>query len=68
MGKDRDELISAQQGMLKLWSFPLRTAPVVDKSWRGEQAFLPEEPIKLMDEGNFMQIPVMAGVTHDEVK
>lgn len=64
--KTTDELIIAQNEGKKIWAFPLRTAPVVDAEWRGEEAFLPDDPETLMDAGAFVQVPVLTGVTHDE--
>jgi len=64
--KTPDEIIAAQQELLEIYIFPIRTAPVVDADWRGEDAFLPGPPSELMDAGAFAQVPVMTGVTQDE--
>lgn len=64
--KSVDELITAQHELLELWVLPIRTAPVVDSEWRGDEALLPSMPEELMDAGAFVQVPVMTGVTKDE--
>jgi carboxylesterase type B len=64
--KTPDELIDAQQKLLDLYVFPIRTAPVVDVAWRGDEGFLPGLPEELMDAGAFAQVPVMTGVVQDE--
>lgn len=66
-GKSVQELVTAQQEMLELWVFPLRTTPVVDGEWRGDDGFLPKKPDQLMDAGAFAQVPVLTGVVTDEV-
>ncbi len=65
--KSVSQLITAQKDLLELWVFPIRTAPVVDGEWRGEDGFLPKKPGELMDAGAFLQIPILTGVVHDEV-
>ncbi|CAG7833495.1 unnamed protein product [Allacma fusca] len=65
--KTPEELVKAQQSTIKTWAFPIRTAPVVDIEARGEgKALLPDTPSNLMDAGAYAQIPVIAGVNHDE--
>lgn len=39
--------------------------PVIEPDF-GQERFLVEDPIKLYQEGRFMKIPVIAGVTKDE--
>ncbi|CAL8073630.1 unnamed protein product [Orchesella dallaii] len=65
--KSIEDLILAQQPLETYSPFPLhRATPVVDFEWRGDDAFLPGDPKELMDAGAFAQVPVIAGVTHDE--
>ncbi|ODN05053.1 Esterase FE4 [Orchesella cincta] len=64
--KSIEELIEAQQSLISFSSFPVLSSPVIDVDWRGEDAFLHGKPKELMDAGAFAQVPVIAGVTHDE--
>ncbi|RZC36490.1 COesterase domain containing protein, partial [Asbolus verrucosus] len=40
-------------------------SPVIEEDF-GQERFLPEHPIKLIEDGNFAEIPIVIGVTKDE--
>ena len=63
--KTPDDLVRAVQDTVKVWAFPLRTAPVVDNTSR-DSPVLPDMPEKLMAAGGYAQIPVLTGITRDE--
>ena len=44
---------------------PLPFGPVVD-AWRGDDAFLPDEPHHLIRHGKFLQIPWMVGTNKND--
>lgn len=43
----------------------LQWSPVIEEDY-GQERFLPDHPINLINKGKFMDIPLMAGVTEDE--
>ncbi|XP_049816939.1 esterase E4-like [Aethina tumida] len=43
----------------------LQWSPVIEEDY-GQERFLPDHPINLINKGEFMDIPLMAGVTEDE--
>lgn len=59
------ELLRIQQESKSFGDFPVRTAPVID-SFQGEGAFLPEDPLVILDRGDFRKVPLIAGVNKDE--
>lgn len=59
------ELLRIQQETKLFGDFPIRTAPVVE-SFNPQGAFLPDDPLTLLDQGNFKRVPLITGLNKDE--
>ncbi|XP_042148436.1 cocaine esterase [Ixodes scapularis] len=59
------ELLRIQQESKMFGDFPIRTAPVVE-TFNPQGAFLPEDPMTLLDRGDFRRLPLIAGINKDE--
>ncbi|KAG8193968.1 hypothetical protein JTE90_013663 [Oedothorax gibbosus] len=58
------DILGAQKDIKIFGDFPLRAVPVVEKM--GDNRFLPDSPINLLNAGNFRRVELMAGVNRDE--
>lgn len=61
---DVNDILRAQNDLKVFGSFPVRTAPVIERT--GSSRFLPEEPLYLMERESIRRVPFIAGVNRDE--